>query len=216
MVLVSAVRRPPASAPDGMDVQAMTAWLTALGDAWERRNADAAAALFAPGATFQPSPFGELLRGRSRITAHWAEVLSGQQAIRFRGEILGVGTTYGSTLAGRDRTTRRSADPGCRRDPACRLRPPRTSYVLAELVAGGVRLEFHGVPHRDRPTLRPANVRVPHVLDPTAPNAGQAFELPALVEHPGQWANAGSRGQPAFSLGGGPAALCPAYWIGWM
>jgi hypothetical protein len=78
-----------------MNVQVMTVWLTAFGDAWERRNADAAAALFAPGATFQPSPFGELVRGRSGIAAHWAEVMSGQQAIRFQGEILGVGTTYG-------------------------------------------------------------------------------------------------------------------------
>jgi ketosteroid isomerase-like protein len=78
-----------------MDVQAMTVWMTAFGDAWERRNADAAAALFAPAATYQPSPFGELVRGRSRIAAHWADVMSGQEAIRFRGEILGVGTTYG-------------------------------------------------------------------------------------------------------------------------
>ena len=82
-------------APDGMDIQAMTVWLTAFGDAWEHGDADAAAALFAPGATFQPSPFGELVRGRSGIAAHWAEVMSGQQAIRFQGEILGVGTTYG-------------------------------------------------------------------------------------------------------------------------
>jgi hypothetical protein len=95
MVLVSVVRRSRAPAPDGMDLQAMTVWLTAFGDAWERRNANATAALFAPGATFQPSPFGELVRGRSRISAHWAEVMSGQQAIRFQGEILGVGATYG-------------------------------------------------------------------------------------------------------------------------
>jgi ketosteroid isomerase-like protein len=82
-------------ARDRMDVQAMTVWLTAFGDAWERGDADAAAALFAPGATFQPSPFGDLVRGRSRIAAHWAEVMSGRQAIRFQGEILGVGATYG-------------------------------------------------------------------------------------------------------------------------
>ena len=73
----------------------MAVWLTAFGDAWERRDADATAALFAPGATFQPSPFGELVRGRSRIAAHWAELMSGQQAVRFQGEILGVGRTYG-------------------------------------------------------------------------------------------------------------------------
>jgi hypothetical protein len=45
-------------ARDRMDVQAMTVWLTAFGDAWERGDADAAAALFAPGATFQPSHSG--------------------------------------------------------------------------------------------------------------------------------------------------------------
>ena len=95
MVVLSVVRQAPAPAPDGMDVQAMTVWLTALGEAWEGRNADATAALFAPDATFQPSPFGELVRGRGRIAAHWAEVMSGQQVIRFQGEILGVGTTYG-------------------------------------------------------------------------------------------------------------------------
>lgn len=82
-------------ARDGMDVQAMTVWLTALGDAWEKGDADAATALFAPGATFQPSPFADLARGRGEIAAHWAEAMSGQQAIRFQGEILGVGSTYG-------------------------------------------------------------------------------------------------------------------------
>lgn len=95
MVVLSAVRRAPAPARDGMDVKAMTIWLTAFGDAWEQGDADAAAALFAPGASFQPSPFRELVRGRTGIAAHWAEVMSGQQAIRFEGEILGVGTTYG-------------------------------------------------------------------------------------------------------------------------
>jgi hypothetical protein len=85
MVLVSAVRRPPAPAPDGMNVQAMTVWLTAFGDAWERRNADAAAALFAPGATFQPSPFGELVRGRSGIAA-WATAYKWLRRNRVEGE----------------------------------------------------------------------------------------------------------------------------------
>ena len=95
MVTLSALRRAPAPAGDGVDVQAMTVWLTAFGDAWEQRDAEAAAALFAPGATFQPSPFGELVRGRRGIAAQWAEMMSGQQPIRFQGEILGVGTTYG-------------------------------------------------------------------------------------------------------------------------
>jgi SnoaL-like domain len=78
-----------------MDVQAFAAWLTAFGDAWEQHSPDATAALFAPTATFQPSPFAELLRGRRRLAAHWAEVMAEQQAIRFQAEILGVGATYG-------------------------------------------------------------------------------------------------------------------------
>jgi hypothetical protein len=41
MVLVAAVRRPPAPVPDGMNIQAMTVWLTAFGDLLEGRNADA-------------------------------------------------------------------------------------------------------------------------------------------------------------------------------
>jgi len=40
-------------------------------------------------------PIRGLVRGRRGIAAHWAEVVSGQQPIRFQGEILGVGTTYG-------------------------------------------------------------------------------------------------------------------------
>ena len=95
MVLVSAARRTPAPAPNGMDIQAFNAWLTALGEAFERRDADATTALFAPGATFQPSPFGEQVRGRNQIAAHWGSLLAEQRAIRFQAEILGVGATYG-------------------------------------------------------------------------------------------------------------------------
>ena len=80
---------------DGMDIQTFDAWLTALGEAFERRDADATTALFAPGATFQPSPFGELVRGRNQIAAHWSSLLAEQRALRFQAEILGVGPIYG-------------------------------------------------------------------------------------------------------------------------
>ena len=94
-----------------MDVQNFAAWLTAFGDAWEQHNPDATAALLAPGATLQPSPFGDLVRGRRRLAAHWAEVMAEQQAIRFQAEILGVGATYGLAhwrvvFGGENRTVR--------------------------------------------------------------------------------------------------------------
>ena len=78
-----------------MDIPAFHAWLTSFGEACERQDAEAAAALFAPGATYQPSPFGDPIRGRGRIAAHWDVLLAQQTAIGFQAEILGLGATYG-------------------------------------------------------------------------------------------------------------------------
>jgi ketosteroid isomerase-like protein len=78
-----------------MDTRAFVTWLTAFGGAWERRDADALAALFASGATVQPSPFEAVVRGRRRIAAYWSDRMASQEAIQFQAEILGVGVTYG-------------------------------------------------------------------------------------------------------------------------
>jgi len=52
-----------------------TAWLEAYGEAFERQDPDAGAALFTPDATYQWGPFGELLRGPDEIRAKWADAI---------------------------------------------------------------------------------------------------------------------------------------------
>ncbi len=76
-------------------LEAFRAWLTAFGDAWERADADALAALFAPAATIQPAPFAERVRGRQQISDHWQAELAGLADVRFAGQVLGAGDTYG-------------------------------------------------------------------------------------------------------------------------
>lgn len=76
-------------------LELFSGWLTALGDAWEAADADAMAALFVVAATFQPTPFADLLRGRREIRDHFADVVAGLEQISFRAEVLGAGETYG-------------------------------------------------------------------------------------------------------------------------
>ena len=76
-------------------VEAFRDWLTAFGDAWESGDAEAAAPLFTIGATFQPTPFGALIRGRRAIVAHLAYVFGGWLKPQFAAQLLGAGDTYG-------------------------------------------------------------------------------------------------------------------------
>jgi hypothetical protein len=76
-------------------LDAFTAWLTAFGDAWEQADAERMADLFALGATMQPEPFAEPIRGRHLIGEHWQSELRGLTAVRFSAQVLGAGDTYG-------------------------------------------------------------------------------------------------------------------------
>ena len=73
-----------------MDADAFSAWVTALGRAWEVKDADAAAALFAEDATYQEDSFGEPMRGREAIRAYWADVPLTQEDIAFNSEVITV------------------------------------------------------------------------------------------------------------------------------
>ena len=79
----------------GSSLASFTAWLTAYGDAWEAGDADAAAGLFTVGATLQPTPFDELIRGRRLIHQHLVELLAGMSDVSFVAQVLGAGDTYG-------------------------------------------------------------------------------------------------------------------------
>ena len=76
-------------------VEAVSRWLTAFGDAWESSDADAAASLFAVGATLQQTPFDELVRGRRAIRDHFAAEFVGWPGASFSAQVLGAGDTYG-------------------------------------------------------------------------------------------------------------------------
>ncbi|MEP7228410.1 MAG: nuclear transport factor 2 family protein [Gemmatimonadales bacterium] len=76
-------------------VEAFTRWVTAFGDAWEAADAAALGALFTVGATFAPTPFDELVRGRRAIVAHFSGFLPDFPEASFAAQVLGAGDTYG-------------------------------------------------------------------------------------------------------------------------
>jgi SnoaL-like domain len=72
----------------GIDRVAFKSWLDAYGQAWESRNAEAAAALYTEDGTYQVTPFLESMRGRKAIFEYWSEVARTEENIRFGYEIL--------------------------------------------------------------------------------------------------------------------------------
>jgi hypothetical protein len=72
----------------GNDRAAFESWLEAYGKAWESRDAEAAAALFAEDGTYQVTPFLAPMRGRKAILEYWLGVARTEENIRFGYEIL--------------------------------------------------------------------------------------------------------------------------------
>ena len=70
--------------------EAFGRWLADYGAAWEGRDPEAVARLFTPDALYYWTPFEEPKRGRRGIAEAWGEATLGQEAIRFRSEILAV------------------------------------------------------------------------------------------------------------------------------
>jgi hypothetical protein len=69
-------------------------WLTRYGDAWEAADASAAGSLFSVGATLQPTPFSDLVRGRRAILRYFADLYGHWSRASFSAQVLGVGDTY--------------------------------------------------------------------------------------------------------------------------
>jgi hypothetical protein len=76
-------------------VEAFSAWLTGMGDGWERGDATGLSGLFTVGATFAPGPFAEVVRGRKAILAWFEAAVAGWRGAAFAAQILGAGDTYG-------------------------------------------------------------------------------------------------------------------------
>jgi hypothetical protein len=73
-----------------MEQATFKSWLEAYGRAWQDRNAQAAADLFAEDGTYQVTPFVEPMRGRPAIFEYWSNVARTEQDIQFGYEILAV------------------------------------------------------------------------------------------------------------------------------
>ena len=63
-------------------------WLDAYGLAWESRDPQGSATLFAETGTYQVSPFAEPMCGRPAILEYWEGVARTQENISFSSEIL--------------------------------------------------------------------------------------------------------------------------------
>jgi hypothetical protein len=70
---------------------AFKSWLDAYGQAWESRNPEAAAALFAENGTYQVTPFLEPMSGEKAIFEYWSEVARTEESIIFGYKILVAG-----------------------------------------------------------------------------------------------------------------------------
>jgi SnoaL-like domain len=66
----------------------LTEWLDDYGRAWQERDADAAAELFAEDAVYQWGPFSRRLRGRPLIREAWAEATETQSNVEFGYEVM--------------------------------------------------------------------------------------------------------------------------------
>ena len=78
-----------------MTPHAFAHWLDSYGQAWERRNPQAAADLFAADGSYQVTPFLEPMRGKQAILKYWAHVAQTEQTIQFGYEILAVTPEHG-------------------------------------------------------------------------------------------------------------------------
>ena len=70
--------------------EALAAWLAGYELAWERRDPDAAAALFTAGASYHEMPFDEPIAGQDGIRAYWARVTADQRDVDFQAKPVAV------------------------------------------------------------------------------------------------------------------------------
>jgi hypothetical protein len=70
------------------------AWLAAFGDCLEQRTFDKLDSLFAVEASYRPSPFAPVVRGKRQIRETISAQVEGRQSLAVTARALGVGSTY--------------------------------------------------------------------------------------------------------------------------
>lgn len=70
-------------------------WLGRYKQAWEQRDAAAAASLFTENAAYHETPFDAPKAGRSGIRDYWAGVTADQRNVEFDSEVLGINGATG-------------------------------------------------------------------------------------------------------------------------
>jgi len=78
-----------------MDETSFRNWLDAYGSAWQERNPQAAAELYAETGTYQVTPFLVPMRGREAIRTYWDEVTATEKDISFGYEVLAATEKFG-------------------------------------------------------------------------------------------------------------------------
>jgi uncharacterized protein (TIGR02246 family) len=82
---------PTLRAEDILNTADVERWLALYGRAWETKDPGAAAEIFSENATYQETPFEQVMRGRERIRTYWAEVTGGHVEVSFGADVLVVG-----------------------------------------------------------------------------------------------------------------------------
>lgn len=78
-----------------MNEQSLQRWLAGYESAWEKRDAAAAARLFAADATYYETPYSEPFRGRDGISSYWSKVTADQRDVDFESQIIAVAGSVG-------------------------------------------------------------------------------------------------------------------------
>lgn len=71
-------------------------WLDSYREAWESRDADAAAALFTEDTSYRETPYTEPFLGRDGVHAYWTRVTATQEDVKF---VTGTPVEEGSRAA---------------------------------------------------------------------------------------------------------------------
>jgi uncharacterized protein (TIGR02246 family) len=83
------------AAAQDLSLPELEAWLERYETAWETRDADRAAELFAADALYHEMPFDDPKRGRSGIREYWSTVTADQRDIDFRFEAVAAAGNTG-------------------------------------------------------------------------------------------------------------------------